>query len=79
MVPSSPAQSPRIWRLRLQRWVKALYEPRFAMIRPPPRGFPVEKAQIVAIFIFEKQVPQWLSPKEKHRLPSATCGAATMR
>jgi hypothetical protein len=50
-----------------------------AMIRPPPRGFPVEKAQIVAIFIFAKQVPQWLSPKEKHRPPSATCAAATMR
>jgi hypothetical protein len=40
------------------------------------------RRKIVAIFIDHKlvsKVPQWLSRREKHRHPSGTCAAATMR
>jgi hypothetical protein len=55
----------------------------FATIRPPPRETPKgkshEKGADRRNFLLIEQVPEWLSPKEKLRPPSATCAAATTR
>ena len=54
----------------------------FATIRPPPWGTPHELGEESRQFFCDlstEEEPRWPSRKEKHRLRSATCAAATMR